>query len=938
MYRLRCTYATVQWSAALPARQISTTSISTNVMKSKTTVIMNRLFCIAVAATMMAGCSKDITTDIHPGSQKDNEINCYGGVAVEATVADASRVAVGNNGVASLTAWEAGDEITIAYDGKAYTYVAQNAGRTSTFAPKDADNAIKTIEAAQSVAAFYNVASVDVATKTATFDIATEQVEGELSNKLPLYGYNASAQYADGKIVLTMSPLASIVEFEVKASADWHADALSLAPARNANSTGYTVVTGAKVDAATGAIDIASATHGTKEIKVAFASAKNLNGSKTVQIVVGAASFGSAGTGEGGEYAGGAVVKLYKAGRENFRRVIWTDEAKNVDLTATRKHIYQPLADILKGHRNGISTAEDMKAFADEVNGDIEQYPVGVGFCNEDGVVMLNGDISLAAYEAWTPIANFKGVFEGNNHHIYGIKVSTSERYAGLFGVVRGELRNVVLGSKDGTAYDGTSAVEMKYNADTSTWCYAGAVAQVNGGELNNIKTFIPVTTTATSNCKSRIGGLCGSAYNASLIDCNNYGAVGNLAAKGAISYVGGVSGVIDGSSDADGKISVKNCHNHAAVTGTLAVANNAIGGIVGLVIKTALNATIENCSNSGEVLFDNATAAVAHRVGGIVGDCENSCPTLVVRQCSNSGVVRSTMNGNCFIGGIFGVSQGGATIEECTNDGDVTFEQTNVAGSGYVSIGGICGQNYRKTVISGCTNNGTVKSTKLQVSRIGGIVGTHNTSSLSDCENTGDVILAIGAKADNWEAAGGIVGFYDGNDATISTNGCSNSGNVTATVNTSNASVGAGGIVGVIKLGIIDGNTNSGAVSIHNAQSGKTAYAGGVLGLVYSGAGVIADNVNTGSVKASVEGTSATLAAGGVVGCNQTGKVSGGNSTGDVVCALYAGAAIGWNKKTASGIAVGGSVNGTTLTAANFSSLAIGKDDGTSDGILFKN
>ena len=899
---------------------------------------MKRLFYFAAAVAVLTGCSKDITTDVDTDSQKGNETNYYGGVAVEATVADPSRVVVGNDGAASLMSWEAGDEITLAYDGKPYVYVAQNAGRTSTFAPKDADNAITAIDAAQSVAAFYNVASVDAAAKTATFDIAAEQKEGELSNKLPLYGYNASAQYADGKIVLTMTPLASIVEFEVKASADWHADALSLAPARNANSTGYTIVTGATIDAATGAIDIASATHGTKEIKVAFADAKNFNGSKNVQVVVGAASFGSAGTGEGGEYAGGAVVKLYKGERENFRRVIWKDEAKNVDLTAARKHIYQPLADILAGHRNGISTAEDMKAFADEVNGDTEQYPVGVGFCNEEGVVVLNNDISLASYTAWTPIANFKGVFEGNNHRISDIHVSTAERYAGLFGVIRGELRNVVLGSKDGTTYDGTSAVEMNYNADTSTWCYAGAVAQVNGGELRNVKTFVPVTTAAASNCKSRIGGLCGSAYNSSLIDCDNYGAVSNLASKGAISYAGGLAGVIDGSSNADGAISFKNCHNHAAVTGTLAVANNAIGGIVGLVIKTALNTTIENCSNSGEVLFNNATAAVAHRVGGIVGDCENSCPTLVVRQCSNNGAVRSTMNGNCFIGGIFGVSQGGATIEECTNDGDVTFEQTNAAGNGYVSIGGICGQNYRKTVISGCTNNGTIKSTKLQVSRIGGIVGTHNTSTVSDCENTGDVILSIGAKADNWEAAGGIVGFYDGNDATISTKGCSNSGSVTATVNTSNASVGAGGIVGVIKLGVISDNANSGEVSIHNAQSGKTAYAGGVLGLVYSGAGSITDNTNTGNVKATVEGTSTTLAAGGVVGCNQTGTVSGGYNTGAVECALYAGSAIGWNKKSASNIAVGGSVNGTTLTAANFSSLAIGKNDGTGDGFSFKN
>ena len=897
---------------------------------------MKRLFYFAAIAAVLAGCSKDLTSEVNPDSQKENEINLYGGVAVEATVGEATRVAVGNDGTASLMTWEAGDEITIAYDGKSYIYVAQTAGRTSTFAPKDAANAIMAIDGTQSVAAFYNVSAVDAGAKSATFDIASEQTEGALSNKLPLYAYNASAQYAAGKIVLTMSPLASVVEFEVKASADWNADALSLAPAKDAKVSGYTTIAGARIDAATGNVDVASATPATGEIRVNFAAVKNFNGSKRVQAVVGAACFGGEGT--DGAYAGGAVVKLYNGGRENFRRVIWSAEAKKVDLTTVHKHIYQPLADIMAGHRNGITTAEDMKAFADEVNGDTESYPVGAGFCNDKGIVVLNGDISLAAYEPWTPIANFKGVFDGNDHRIYDIRVAQTGRYAGLFGVMRGTLRNVDLGSKDGATYDGTSAIEMKYNADVTTWCYAGAVAQVNGGELNNVKTFVPVTTTADAKCKSRIGGLCGSAYNSSLRSCHNYGAVQNIAASGAISYTGGIAGVIDGSSNADLMLAVKDCQNHGAVKTTLAVKDCAIGGLVGLVIKTALNVTVEDCTNEGEVFFDNGSASVNHNVGGIVGSCENSCPTLIVSNCTNSGAVHSNMNGNCFIGGIFGVSQGGATIENCTNDGNINFEQTAAAGGGYTSIGGVCGQNYRQTKIVGCTNNATVKSTKLQVSRIGGIVGTHNTSTLTDCENTGDVIIEMGATTSNWEAAGGIVGFYDGNDATILTSGCANSGNVTANVYTSNASVGAGGIVGMIKLGNIKDNTNTGAVSMHNAQSGAAAYAGGILGQIYSGAGTISGNANSGSVRATAEGTSTTLAAGGIVGINQTGTVAGGKNTGSIACALYAGSAVGWNKKSVSGVGVGGSVNGTVLTAANFSSLAIGKDDGTSDGLVFAN
>lgn len=210
---------------------------------------MKKILFAATAAAMLIGCSKDITTDASiDNGGSDN--GYYGGIAVEASAGEATRVTVDGDtaSATSRMAWEAGDEITIAYDGKTYIYVAQSAGATSTFAPKDADNAIAAIDPAQDVAAYYNVASVDAATKTAKFDIAAEQHEGEPTNKLPLYAYDESAKYADGKLVLKMNPLASIVEFEVKSSGDWHADALSIAPSARAIFEGYTSIAGAKID------------------------------------------------------------------------------------------------------------------------------------------------------------------------------------------------------------------------------------------------------------------------------------------------------------------------------------------------------------------------------------------------------------------------------------------------------------------------------------------------------------------------------------------------------------------------------------------------------------------------------------------------------------------------------------------------------------------
>ena len=100
----------------------------------------------------------------------------------------------------------------------------------------------------------------------------------------------------------------------------------------------------------------------------------------------------------------------------------------------------------------------------------------------------------------------------------------------------------------------------------------------------------------------------------------------------------------------------------------------------------------------------------------------------------------------------------------------------------------------------------------------------------------------------------------------------------------------------------------------MHNAQAGKSSYAGGIVGYDYNtkDKSAVTGNVNNGAVQATVEGTSALLAAGGIIGRNDVGAVSGCRNFGAVACALHAGALVGWNKKSVEDSAAGGSVNGT--------------------------
>ena len=89
-----------------------------------------------------------------------------------------------------------------------------------------------------------------------------------------------------------------------------------------------------------------------------------------------------------------------------------------------------------------ISTAEELKAFRDDVNS---------GNTYEGKYVYLTNDISLDINEEWKPIGlypmessspddetnkPFKGIFDGNRHEINGIYINTNNKVQGLFGLV----------------------------------------------------------------------------------------------------------------------------------------------------------------------------------------------------------------------------------------------------------------------------------------------------------------------------------------------------------------------------------------------------------------------------------------------------------------------------------------------------------------------
>ena len=860
---------------------------------------MKKILMFATAVAMLASCSNNFTENdllCNSGAGQDGAWNGEG-LVVEASAEDVTRVNTNVSGNASYLTWEAGDELTLVHGGAKYVYLAQEAGRVSTFVPKDDANAITSVDATLPVAAFYNVGEVDPATLKATFAVAAEQTEGELTNKLPLCGYAATTVVEEGKIVVKMKPLASVVEFELSASSTWNADALSLGVSSRQLNT-YASAEGLVVDAATGAIDLSAATLG-KTIKVNLAAMHDFATKRNVSVVVPGVSNATA-SGETTTYTvpvyhGKGCVKLYKNGVENFRRTIWN--SYTVDSTVAvdeRKHVYQPLKDILDGHKDGISSAEDMKALADEINYSVETYPCGTGFCNEDGVVLLNNNISLAGYNDWLSIGNnytgsldgveiqFAGHFDGQNNTIEGMNstltAEDSVKYvgydgsqkscvwlsAGLFGCLAG-------GSVKNVTVKGSIVADHYTETDAGTWAYVGGIVGNHlGGVVDNCTSYVNISVGQNTRGKLRLGGVVGrlgaSIADAELTNCKNYGKL-NLEFSSSVnqaSQIGGVVGAVGDVSASDVFV-FENCENHGEIIVKDFYKTSRMGGVVGYSFYSTVEwqkpCTFSGLKNTGNVTISSAnTATTAVYLGGVVANLEYHD----LENCVNEGKIEFTSlpaGATVAMGGVVGRANCNNTnddiyITECVNAGEVVLGNVAI-NKGW--IGGVAGCTHAPCFVEGCKNFGNVTvdtewtAPEKYQAYIGGISGlcgqTNNTFSgrygISNCDNYGVIEVAGGIVTKEWRFTGGIAGYLSGgttmtDDSGAYVEGCNNYGTVRTTAGGANI---IGGIAGAIyyNAGIYDCSNSGNVVSeraIDKDTNGSVWEAiGGIIGYINSNA-----------------------------------------------------------------------------------------------------
>ncbi len=361
--------------------------------------------------------------------------------------------------------------------------------------------------------------------------------------------------------------------------------------------------------------------------------------------------------------------------------------------------------------------------------------------------------------------AGFKGTFDGKGKTIKNL-AATAPLFATLDGTVKdvtleGTFTLEVEGDDAATvghpfaplALVSTGTVQGVTNKASVTMTstkvvgspvVAGLVAFQKGGTFKGNKNFgaVSVTHAGTKNVAITgftrkpfvvTAGVVGVIEGATAEECENEGNVSvactKVPAVDARHYIGGVVGTPENAR-------VLNCINKGKVTGDFTDATKAaakqvwVGGVIGGRngdVKTVDGAYVEGCKNYGECTLI-AENAVNNYLGGIAGQCtveaknknytaaESTIQKLV--NCQNYGKLVKKGAGGCRLGGIHG---GAATLENCTNEGEIVVEGISTAGA----VGGLVGyptQVYHP--VTGCKNYGNMTATCDVAFVMGGLFG----------------------------------------------------------------------------------------------------------------------------------------------------------------------------------------------------------------------
>ena len=338
---------------------------------------------------------------------------------------------------------------------------------------------------------------------------------------------------------------------------------------------------------------------------------------------------------------------------------------------------------------------------------------------SKNKIFNIENDIDLGGITI-NSIPIFCGTINGNNHRIYNFHLNTY--YSGS---ETGFIRNL---TKEGTI----DSLNLEYdlstnNEDTSI----GGIVGINNGKIFN-STFLGKVKGINN-----VGGIVGiNDKDGNIINCNNDSSIIGR------SNLGGIAGKNLGSID--------NSKNNGTINDTRfsssdEVKVSIVGGIVG-----SNEGTITDCQNNSSV----GTKQIGKNIGGIAGHSIGK-----ISKCHNF----SNVYGKTNIGGIAGYTtykliknnsenlvSDKYSIETSINSGKINGENSvgGIVGYSNIEISQIVSENVNNIRL--CFNDGFIECIN---SDVGGICGTLNKGTISDCFNTGII------SSNDAINVGGIVG-----------------------------------------------------------------------------------------------------------------------------------------------------------------------------------
>ena len=356
---------------------------------------------------------------------------------------------------------------------------------------------------------------------------------------------------------------------------------------------------------------------------------------------------------------------------------------------------------------------------------------------NLNGKYHLTADIDLSGVE-WIPIGTttinggdrFSGIFDGQGHVVYNLKLSNSEYICnGLFGTTGGTIKNIGM---EGIDINIISASSIKIG---------GICGYLNGGQIDNCYSSGSIIISTEGHGIASVGGICGStinaisnSYNACLISVSSWDA-----------SAGGICG--------DGGGTYNNCYNSASIRVSYDGSSNnpsvQAGGICGQggsFIKCHNSGSVTAYATSSSSWVGSGTPYISSAAGGICGSNGEPNRQRVIHGCYNTGDVLAT---------------------------SISAERPSWGNNASSQAGGISGSSFNCD-IQNSYNSGSITSVASDVidhwvttSKAGGISGGINSTKVSDCYNSGDVFSSsegYRSSTINSSNAGGICGTTDSN------------------------------------------------------------------------------------------------------------------------------------------------------------------------------